>query len=128
MRFEIPGKPFAKQRPRFARGRTYAPKETVSFERTVGQYALAEKQPVIEGPCKLTVIAIFEPAPSWSKKKREAHLWTPHTQKPDLDNCIKAVLDGLNKIAFADDKQVCQIECRKMWGSTAKTVVEVVAK
>lgn len=126
MRFEIPGKPFAKQRPRMTRqGRAYTPKETVSFERTVGEYAMAENAVLIDGPCKLKVIAVFEPAKSWSKKKRQDALWNPHTQKPDLDNCVKAILDGLNRIAFADDSQVCDIECRKMWGEPAKTIVEV---
>lgn len=126
MRFEIPGKPFAKQRPRMTRqGKAYTPAPTVSFERTVGQYGMDAKATVLSGPCKLTVIAIFEPAKSWSKKKRDAALWHPHTQKPDLDNCVKAILDGLNRIAFADDSQVCEIECRKMWGTPAKTIVEV---
>lgn len=106
-------------------GRAYTPAATVSFERTVGQYAIAANAECIEGPCKLTVTAIFEPAQSWSKKKRAEALWNPHTQKPDLDNCVKAILDGLNRIAFADDSQVCQIECRKMWGEGAKTIVEV---
>lgn len=126
MRFEIPGKPFAKQRPRMTRqGRAYTPAATVSFERTVGQYGMAACKAPIEGPCKLKVIAVFEPAKSWSKKKTQAAMWNPHTQKPDLDNCVKAILDGLNRIAFADDSQVCNIECEKMWGTPAKTIVEV---
>ena len=28
------------------------------------------------------------------------------TKMPDVDNILKAVLDGLNKFAYADDKQV----------------------
>lgn len=126
MRFEIPGKPFAKQRPRMTkRGHAFTPAATVSFERTVGQYAMNAGAKPLEGPVKLTVIAIFEPAKSWSQKKRDAYLWEPHTQRPDLDNCLKAILDGLNRIAFADDGQVCAFECRKMWGDSAKTIVEV---
>ena len=130
MRFEIPGKPFAKQRPRFSRasGRAYTPAATVSFERTVAQYAMDADAPCLTGPVKLVVIAVFEPAKSWSKKKRADHLWNPHLQKPDLDNCVKGVLDGLNRIAFADDSQVYEIECRKMWGEPAKTIVEVIGK
>ena len=126
MRIVIPGKPFAKQRPRMTRqGRTYTPAATVSFERTVAQYAIDERAPVLKGPVRLTVIATFEPAKSWSKKKRAAALWGPHVQKPDLDNCVKAILDGLNRVAFVDDSQVCEIVCRKMWGSEAQTVVEI---
>ena len=127
--FEIPGKPFAKQRPRFSRasGRTYTPGQTVSFERTVGQIALTHFPQPIEGPVKLTIWATFEPAKSWSKKKTAEHLNTPHMQRPDLDNIQKAILDGLNRIAFADDGQVAEISCRKVWGPVARTVVTVEA-
>lgn len=128
IRIEIPGKPFAKQRARATRqGRMYTPKETVSFERTVAEYALASGVKPLEGPVKFTLIAVFEPAKSWSKKKTAELIWRPHTQKPDLDNIEKAVLDGLNRIAFADDSQVCQHESKKMWGSEAKTIIEVEA-
>ncbi len=30
--------------------------------------------------------------------------------RPDIDNLIKAGLDGMNKIAFKDDRQVIQLE------------------
>lgn len=30
-------------------------------------------------------------------------------QTPDLDNLIKSILDGLNKIAWEDDKQVIEV-------------------
>lgn len=124
--FTIPGKPFAKQRPRATRqGRVYTPKETVSFERTVGQYAMQHFPQPIEGPVSVIVYATFEPAASWSKKKAAAHLNRPHTQKPDADNVMKAILDGLNRIAFADDAQVSEQVVRKIWGPTAQTVVMV---
>ena len=124
--FTIPGKPFAKQRPRSTRsGRVYTPKETVSFEMTVGQIAAPAFASPIEGPVSVTIWATFEPARSWSKKKTAAHLNRPHTQKPDLDNCAKAILDGINRIAFADDSQVSEIHVRKVWGPKAQTVVTV---
>jgi len=126
--FVIPGKPFAKQRPRATRlGRVYTPKETVSFERTVGQIAAQHFPEPIDGAVKVTVWATFEPPQSWSGKKRREHLHRPHTQRPDLDNCAKAVLDALNRIAWADDGQVAEIHVRKVWGEGAKTVVTVEA-
>lgn len=125
--FEIPGKPFAKQRPRFSRksGRAYTPAETERFETVVAQYGMQHFKEPLVGPVKLTVWATFEPAKSWSKKKTDEHLGTYHTQKPDADNLIKAICDGLNRIAFADDAQVAAQEVRKVWGTEANTVVIV---
>lgn len=124
--FTIPGKPFGKQRPRATRqGRMYTPAATVSFERTVGQIALEHLPAPLVGPVALEIVATFVPADSWSAKKRAAHLHRPHTQKPDLDNCMKAILDGLNRIAFADDAQVAEMVCRKVWGITEQTVVHI---
>lgn len=39
------------------------------------------------------------------------------TTKPDIDNIIKAVLDGLNGVAFKDDKQVTSIKATKFYCS-----------
>ena len=124
----IPGKPFGKQRPRATRmGRMYTPAETVAFESIVRQIAVEHFPEPLVGPVKVTVIATFVPAESWSAKKRAAHLHRPHIQKPDCDNCAKAILDGLNRIAFADDAQVAEISARKVWGIIEQTVVHVEA-
>lgn len=126
--FTIPGRPFAKQRPRATRqGRVYTPKETVSFERTVGQIAALHFKEPIAGPVRVTIRATFQPAASWSKKKTAEHLNRPHTQRPDIDNCQKAILDGLNRIAWADDGQVFEVIASKVWGPEARTVVTVEA-
>lgn len=129
--FTIPGKPFAKQRARAAviggRARMFTAKETVSFERQVGQIAALHFARPLEGAVQLTVRAVFQPAESWSRKKREAFLGSWHTQKPDLDNCLKALKDGLNRIAWADDAQVAVVVARKVWGLCAETIVTVEA-
>jgi Holliday junction resolvase RusA-like endonuclease len=38
-----------------------------------------------------------------------------HTQRPDLDNCLKSIKDGLNQVAWHDDSCVAEIHARKLW-------------
>lgn len=124
--FTIPGKPFGKQRPRATRqGRMYTPAETVAFETIVRQIALEHFPEPLVGPVRVIIVATFTPPASWSKRKVADHLHRPHIQKPDLDNCQKAILDGLNRIAFADDSQVADIAARKVWGIVQQTVVHI---
>lgn len=126
--FAVPGKPFAKQRPRATRqGRVYTPKETVRFEQVVAQIAVEHFPAPLAGPLRLTVVATFAPAESWSRRKRDAAFGCPHMQKPDLDNCVKAIADALNRIAWADDGQVAEITARKQWGTCNGTLVTVEA-
>ena len=47
------------------------------------------------------------------------------TKKPDLDNVLKAVLDGLNGIAFVDDSQVVAITVRKKYTLTPSVAVAI---
>lgn len=124
---EIPGKPFAKQRPRFSRksGRAFTPAATVSFESTVGTLAAQHIKQPLTGPIRITIRATFEPPQSWSKKKTAEHLNRPHVQRPDLDNIGKAICDGLNRIAFADDSQIAEMNIRKVWGPVARTIVSL---
>ena len=125
--FTVSGKPHAKQRPRFSRrtGRSYTPSETVGFEATVRQVAVEHFPEPMIGAVKVTMVAVFTPADSWSTKKKLAHMHRPHIQKPDLDNIEKSILDGLNRIAFADDAQVAEVSKRKVWGLRAETIVTV---
>jgi crossover junction endodeoxyribonuclease RusA len=39
--------------------------------------------------------------------------------KPDLDKLIRAVLDGLSRVAYEDDCQVIKIVANKHYGNTA---------
>lgn len=56
---------------------------------------------------------------SWSKKKRAEMQGRPHQQKPDIDNCTKALLDAL----YTDDSGVWDIRTSKIWGSQGEIIV-----
>ena len=124
--FIIPGKPFAKQRPRMTRvGHAFTPAKTRRFEDVVRAVAVETFPEPIKGPVRVTIVAVFRPAQSWSKKRRIEALGLPHTQKPDLDNIGKAICDGLNRVAFADDSQISRLDLRKQWGENERTIVTV---
>lgn len=127
----IPGKPFGKKRHRVGtvggKARAFNPAENRSFEQTVAALAQPLFPAPIEGPVKLRIVAIFEIPKSWSKKRQAAALDTHHIQKPDADNILKAVKDGLNRVAWPDDCRVADERCVKRWGRYAETIVQVEA-
>lgn len=131
--FFIPGKPFAKQRarsgfnPHLKRVVTYDTEGNVSFERQVGLIARPLFPAPLTGAVRLTVTACFKPAASHSKRKRAAMVGTPHTQKPDADNLVKSIKDGLNRVAWGDDSQVAELHARKVWGEEEGTSIIVEA-
>ena len=53
-------------------------------------------------------------------------LYTEKTTRPDIDNLLKALFDGLNGVAWADDSQIVYINARKSWGEydVIKLIVE----
>ncbi len=125
--FTIPGKPYAKKRPRFSRkhGRAFDPAENASFESTVAAIALPHFPTPLVGPVSILIRAFFAPPQTWSAKRRAAALGQPHTQRPDTDNVAKAIMDGLNRIAWADDAQVHFISAAKSWGESDETKVSI---
>lgn len=127
--FNIPGKVQAKQRPRFNRysGKTYTPKETIAYENWV-KTCYIEKykgQAPMEGPLKVKINAFYEIPKSTSKKKKQQMLEDELLPmvKPDTDNIAKGILDSLNQIAYADDKQVVELQVNKYYSEVASVSV-----
>ena len=125
--FVIPGPAQAKQRPRVNRntGRIYTPGATHKYEKLV-------KESYGDNPCfedqfiSIKILFKFEVPKSYSKKKRaEALAGDLRPTKADIDNYIKSVLDGLNKVAFLDDRYICSIEATKIFAEEAETIVEI---
>ncbi|WP_419958273.1 RusA family crossover junction endodeoxyribonuclease [Psychrobacillus psychrotolerans] len=47
------------------------------------------------------------------------------TTKPDIDNYVKGVRDGLNKVIWQDDSQVVNLTVRKFYSMHPRVVVRV---
>ena len=93
-----------KRRPRFTRqGRAYDPPENKAEAKLIKE---SYKGPKYDGPVSLYV-GVMKPTPKGVKKRM------PFVQRPDGDNILKAVQDGLIGAAYDDDNQVVLTTCRK---------------
>jgi Holliday junction resolvase RusA-like endonuclease len=132
--FTVYGHPVAKGRPRFStRGKfpvAYTPEKTKTYESEVGMMAKVAMgaSEALEGALEAFIYVTFPVPASYSKKRTEACLnnTEKHTKRPDLDNVIKAVIDGMDKIVFFNDSQITSIHSTKVYGEVAK--VEVLVK
>lgn len=124
----LEGAPKGKGRPRFGRGRTYTPKATTDYERSLRLRAkeAMRGRPPLQGPLVVTVGAFFPIAKSWTKAEKAAAIdgTKHHMDTPDLDNIAKAI-DALNGVVWADDKQVVQLTAMKRYSSHPALVVTV---
>lgn len=124
---EIPGKPMGKQRPKFGKGITYTPKQTVNYENYV-KILFKQKYPdtFLAGELRVIIETYFK-IPKNAKKSDKLKMATNEirpTKKPDCDNIAKIILDALNGVAYYDDKQVVSLQIEKYY-ATAKEKVTV---
>ena len=131
--FSVPGEPQGKGRAKIVKiggfSRMATPDKTVAYE---GLIALAARDAMgqtlpFQGACAIEVEAVFSVPQSWSKKKRAealAGVLRP-TRKPDGDNVLKAVCDGLNGVVWVDDVQAVDQRVRKVYGEVPGLRVRV---
>ena len=108
-RITIPGRPVPKGRPRFGKsGQVYTPKKTKEYEQLVGWIAKKQILSPLDGDIALHI-----------------KVYVKNNVYPDIDNIAKSIMDGLNKIAFKDDKQVSYLTVQRIRGPEEKTIVEL---
>lgn len=132
--FIVEGKPVAKARARaFRMGNKighYTPEKTVTYESFVRLCAAREmvgREP-FDGALALTIVIFLEIPKSWSKKKREDALIGKlyPTSKPDIDNIIKSLKDGMNGIVYRDDSQVVDIRAKKRYAENPLVKIDAI--
>lgn len=131
IKFEIPGEPKGKGRPKFSRHgkfvKTYTPETTVNYENWVKICFQEAKQKKLTGQLKAFISCRFTIPNSYSNKKKEQALKGDlrPTKKPDVDNVAKIILDSLNGLAYEDDKNIVSCKVEKWFDKEAKVVVEI---
>ncbi|QXG34016.1 RusA family crossover junction endodeoxyribonuclease [Pseudomonas viridiflava] len=132
--FLVPGEPIGKGRPRVStiggHARMFTPTKTANYESLIAIAAhqvMADRE-LLSGPVLMELRIMVPVAASWSKKKTAQALAgeVMPTKKPDADNVLKAICDGINGIVFKDDVQVVNVSLSKRFSVTPGVHVRVV--
>ena len=132
--FVVYGRPKGKGRPRFTLdGHAYTPQTTKQYEREIRQaFQAAGGTDFGTVPVAVEIVAYYPIPKSARKADKEAMaagLVVPMV-KPDIDNVLKAILDGIqgNDGAFHDDVQVVSVKAAKKYdriGAPGAVVVRI---
>lgn len=66
--------------------------------------------------------------PQSKSKKQKEKMITGEIKpvvKPDVDNVAKSILDALNGIVYVDDKQIIELDIKKIYAETSWTEVKI---
>lgn len=132
--FLVPGEPVGKGRPRIGKvgnhARMFTPAKTASYE---GLIALAgtnamDGRTLLECPVMVEMRIVLAIPQSMSKKRKALAIAGElfPTKKPDMDNVIKAIYDGLNGVVWKDDVQVVDAFVRKRYGEVPGVHVRII--
>lgn len=134
--FTVPGTPIGKGRPRIGRGKgghamAFTPAKTANYESLIAvsaHNAMNGREP-LSSPVSVTLVIECPVPTSWSKKKQGLALAgvVRPGGKPDADNVIKAVFDGMNNVVWTDDSLVCELHMTKRYSTTPCVQVTVIS-
>lgn len=136
---EIAGKPEAKGRGRVGRvqpkngpafSTVFTPAHTRKYEAVIREHAsrAMEGKDPIAGAVEVFVHA-YLPYPKSLKGEKLSQAILGRIRpctKPDIDNYVKAALDGINNIIIVDDNQVVALYAHKVYRSKPALRIEVV--
>ena len=131
----LPGKPKTYKPPRFCRNKggnvyTLHDKSMKSAREVLTEQTTA---PPLRDVPLIAFIEFFFKRPQSHYKKQQLRTDAPKyvTKTPDVDNCIKFVLDALQPKVIADDKIVTKVVAEKKWCDTASaecTTIELLVR
>ena len=133
VKFTVPGVPIGKGRPRIGRvggnARMFTPAKTANYEGLIAHCAhvAMDGRPLILGAAFVGLLIVCQIPASWSKKKQQqaADGEIQPTVKPDTDNVVKAIFDGMNGVVWKDDVQNVSLMVNKKYGAVPGVHVAV---
>ena len=129
VRFVVSGEPQGKARPRFNNGHAITPAKTANYE-TLTQWEYTRQcghRFPDDAMLDMRIKAYYAVPKSDSKKLRARKLAgeVRPTKKPDMDNVIKIIADALNMVAYRDDTQIVDCQCRKFYSEEPRVEVTI---
>ena len=128
-KFTVLGEPRPLSRHMFSNGRMYNPSSKYQKDFLKN---CTHNLPLIplEGPLEIDLRFYFSRPLSHYRSGKYKHILKEnmpyyHSNRKDLDNLIKFVLDSLNKHAYIDDSQIAVINSGKYYTSSEEARVEV---
>jgi Holliday junction resolvase RusA-like endonuclease len=133
--FSVPGEPQGKGRARVGKvnghARMFTPGKTVAYEGLIAhaaQLAMRGAEPIL---CAVAIeVDVVCSIPKSATKRFTAQALAGDvrpTKKPDADNVLKAICDGMNGVVWKDDVQAVDVLLRKRYGATPGVHVRVAA-
>jgi len=115
-----------KQAHEWGRGHSYLPQKTADFQKLVAWEYVRQGGENFGKSAVSIVLRIEKGFPkSYSKAKRDKLRSQICTEKPDCSNVLKAIEDGLQGVAFDNDKQVVFVSMSKRWTDESCIVLKV---
>lgn len=117
MNLFISTRPVPKGRPRAVNKRMITPKKTRIFERTVSymakQYMRERALQILDEPIRVKLV--FQYAyPKIKKEFKEGDIHY-YVGLSDIDNLIKAMLDGLQGVCYTNDRLIVEVNAMKIY-------------
>lgn len=134
IRFRVVGVPVAQPRAKATRrgkfASVYTPDGPVHAWRSYVSVAAAPLRPAtpIETPVDIELAFVFPRPKAHYRANGEVKPNAPwrHTQRPDVDNLAKAILDELTNVGYwRGDEVVARLTVTKMWGEPRDAGVHV---
>lgn len=131
--FTIDGNVQAQERPKAGKrnGRTvvYDPDKSRNYKQYVRLAASQHKpEKPLEGEIELVVVIykqIPKSMPKWQQALARSGELRPVT-KPDVDNYVKGIKDGMTGIIWRDDNQVTRLTVEKRYSDSPRAEIKVV--
>ena len=133
LKLSIKGSPKAQKRHRHTkRGFTYDPSKGDKKDFLALMHAEAPKQP-LKGDISLKVTFGMPYVKKHYRTGKYSGELKPnpplaYTNKPDIDNMLKFVMDAGNNVVWYDDSQIWKVEMEKVYSEIPSTTIEIEEK